>query len=352
MLIYNTFQTNQSPFEMRNSSSPQFDMFGEETPTFRTTMEDGNAQPKSSLNVLGLFSGIGGFELGLQQAGFNVSGLCECEPHAQRVLRKNFPQAPIYPDVRGITAAITEQTGRIDLICGGFPCQDISIAGKNAGIETGERSGLWREFKRIINDIRPKYAVIENVSALLSRGLDVVLSDLAQIGYDATYTTLDTQYFGLPQRRRRVYILGVRDGIPAQADIFRVGERDTPKLRYEMANIEKCRRWDFTKSEGIEYPFAYFTRQRSDQFDTTGVAGTIAKRDYKSFTDLVLDRSGLRRVTPEERLLIQGFPADYWNDCDLTDKEKFTLNGMSVPVVKWLGHQIIHFDNSTHHANS
>ena len=297
------------------------------------------------MNVLDLFSGIGGFTLGLEAAGMSTTAFCECEEHAIKVLNKNFKNVPVHTDVKTITKEwINRNEKQIDLICGGFPCQDVSIAGKRKGIEQGEKSGLWREFKRLIEELKPRYALIENVAGLLSGGIEIVLSDLSKIGYDATWTTLDSQYFGVPQRRRRVYILAVRDGIPADSDIFRFNERNSAELRKEMEAVSKSRTWDFKERKGIKYPFAYYTRQRSDQFNCLGVASTLAKRDYKSFTDLVVDSEGVRRVTPQERLLLQGFPQDFFDGCDISVKDQFTLNGMSVPVVKWIGERVIEFD--------
>lgn len=299
-----------------------------------------------TLKVFDIFSGSGGYSRGFEQAGMETVAFCEYEDYAKKVLSKHWPTIPIYDDIRDVYHNTLQDDGiNFDVICGGFPCQDISIAGKNKGIIEGERSGLWREFKRIIDETKPKYAVIENVSALLSRGLDVILQDLAEIGYDAAWTMLDTQYFGLPQRRRRVYILGVRDGIPEGTDIFRFEERDNAAVRQETLHIEKSRPWDFTKGREGEYSFAYFTRQRSDQFDCKGVASTIMKRDYKDFTDLILDDGGLRKIAIGERLALQGYPIDYFDNCDLTTTQQYMLNGMSVPVVKWLGERIIEFDN-------
>jgi len=285
------------------------------------------------MNVLGLFSGVGGFELGLQQSGYKINKMCEIEDHCVRVLNKNFPCVEVCRNVINLHV----EKGEFDLMCGGFPCQDISIAGKNKGLLGGEKSKLWREYLRLITEGRPKYAIIENVSALLGRGIEVILQDLAQVGYDATYTTFDSKYFGVPQRRRRVYILAVRDGIPAESDIFQLGERSSGQHREEVETFKKGFEWDFTQVNGIKNPFAFFTRQRSDQFAESGLSGTLAKRDYKSFTDLILQSGSIRRVTPEERLLLQGFPKHWFDDCGLTDSEKFTCNGMTVPVVKHIG---------------
>ena len=294
------------------------------------------------MNVLGLFSGIGGFELGLQRAGFSIEAVCEIESHCRDVLRKRF-DCDLHPDVTRLNIAKRE----FDVICGGFPCQDISIAGKNKGLLGGEKSSLWREFLRVIKDGEPKYAVIENVSAFLGRGLEIALQDLAEVGYDATYTTFDTKYFGLPQRRRRVYILAVRDGIKENTEIFEFNERDTEAHREKVGAISKSFKWDFTQERRVEDRFAFFTRQRSDQFAEIGLSGTLAKRDFKSYTDLVV-RDGLaRRVTPSERLLLQGFPVDWWDGCGLTDTQKFTCNGMSVPVVEHIGGLINEYHKTT-----
>ena len=156
------------------------------------------------LRVLDLFSGIGGFSLGLERTGgFKTVAFCEIDPFCQRVLRKHWPDVPIFTDVRKLTAA---DVPGVDVICGGFPCQDISYAGKGAGIE-GERSGLWSEFKRLIFQIRPRYGLVENVSALLDRGMGVVLGDLAEIGYDAEWHCIPASHVSLPHVRDRVWII-------------------------------------------------------------------------------------------------------------------------------------------------
>ena len=120
------------------------------------------------MKVLDLFSGIGGFSLGLERAGMTTVAFCEIDKKAQQVLRKHWPNVPIFEDVCTLTKELLDERGiTIDVICGGFPCQDISLAGKGAGIE-GERSGLWTEYARIISELRPKFVIVENVSALLS----------------------------------------------------------------------------------------------------------------------------------------------------------------------------------------
>lgn len=160
------------------------------------------------MRVLDLFSGIGGFSLGLERAGHKTVAFCEFDKKAQLVLKKHWPNLPIYDDVRTLTKETLHNDGikQIDIICGGFPCQDISLAGKGAGL-AGERSGLWFEFHRLIKEIQPQYAIIENVAALRSRGLDQVLRSLAEIGYDAEWHCIPASAVGAPHRRDRVWIV-------------------------------------------------------------------------------------------------------------------------------------------------
>ena len=155
------------------------------------------------MNVLDLFSGIGGFSLGLERAGMRTVAFCEIEPYCRAVLRKHWPDVPIFEDVRKLTAA---DVPGVDVICGGFPCQDISVAGHQKGIE-GERSGLWSEYSRLICEIRPRYIIVENVANLLGRGLSRVIGDLAASGYDTEWHCIQAAAVGLPHFRDRVWIL-------------------------------------------------------------------------------------------------------------------------------------------------
>ncbi|NGZ99305.1 MAG: DNA (cytosine-5-)-methyltransferase [Nitrospira sp. WS110] len=156
------------------------------------------------MKVGSLFSGIGGFDLGLERAGFEISWQVEIDDYCRRVLRKHWPNVRRYEDIRGIDWSTVEP---IDLLCGGFPCQDLSFAGKRAGID-GERSGLWSEFVRAIRALRPRYVIVENVPGLLTNPyMGRVLGDLAACGYDAEWDCLSAQVFGLPHRRTRVWIV-------------------------------------------------------------------------------------------------------------------------------------------------
>lgn len=165
--------------------------------------------------VLDLFSGIGGFSLGLERTGgFKTVAFCEINEFCREVLNQHWPDIPVYDDVRGLTAARLGADGvHPDVITGGFPCQDISLAGKGAGL-SGERSGLWFEFRRLIAEICPAWVIIENVSALRSRGLDAVLGSLAEIGYDAEWHCIPAAAVGAPHRRDRIWIVAYPAGQP------------------------------------------------------------------------------------------------------------------------------------------
>jgi len=159
------------------------------------------------MNVLDLFSGIGGFSLGLERAGMRTVAFCEIEPYCRAVLAKHWPGVPIYPDVRELNAERLRSDGvTVDVICGGFPCQDVSVAGNRAGL-AGARSGLWREYSRLIREIGPQFVIVENTPGLLSLGMGDVLGDLAAIGYDAEWHCIPASAVGAPHLRDRVWII-------------------------------------------------------------------------------------------------------------------------------------------------
>jgi DNA (cytosine-5)-methyltransferase 1 len=155
------------------------------------------------VNVLSLFSGIGGLELGLERAGMTTVGQVEKDPYCLKVLAKHWPEVPRHDDV---TTAVEWWQSRsrpvVDVIAGGFPCQDISNAGAKAGIG-GERSGLWAYMAHTVRVLRPRYVVMENVSAILVRGLDVVAADLAACGYDVQWDCVPASAIGAHHQRDR-----------------------------------------------------------------------------------------------------------------------------------------------------
>lgn len=173
----------------------------------RPFASDGVRKSEGGLRVLDLFSGIGGFSLGLERAGMKTVAFCEIEDFPRQVLAKHWPGVPIYDDVCTLTGERLAADGHaIDLICGGFPCQDVSESGSRAGI-TGKKSGLWFQYGRLVREVRPRFVVVENVTGLLYRGLGEVLGDLAASGYDAQWRAVPASTVGLPQTRDRVWIV-------------------------------------------------------------------------------------------------------------------------------------------------
>jgi DNA (cytosine-5)-methyltransferase 1 len=155
------------------------------------------------LRVLDLFSGIGGFSLGLERTGgFRTVAFCEIEPYCQKVLAEHWPGVRCHDDV----TTMPFKEGQADVVTAGFPCQDISFAGEGAGL-AGSRSGLYREVIRAVRVVRPEFAVLENVAALLGRGLGAVLGDLAEVGYDAEWHCIPASAIGAPHRRDRIWIV-------------------------------------------------------------------------------------------------------------------------------------------------
>lgn len=166
------------------------------------------------LRVLDLFSGIGGFSLGLERTGgFETVAFCEIEEFPRRVLAKHWPNVPCYEDVRTLTAARLAADGiAVDVICGGFPCQDISSAGRRAGLG-GARSGLWSEYARLVCELRPKFVIVENSAELLSVGAGDVLADLAAIRYGAAWDCIPAAVLGAPHGRDRIWIVAYSEEI-------------------------------------------------------------------------------------------------------------------------------------------
>jgi DNA (cytosine-5)-methyltransferase 1 len=183
------------------------------------------------VKAVSLFAGIGGFDLALERNGIEVVASVEWDKHAQSVLKNRFPNSQIYGDIQEVTGEQLINAGfdpRNGIITGGFPCQDLSVAGKRAGL-AGNRSGLFWEICRLLDETKTQYFILENVPGLLSSNggadMGVVMSALAQRGYGLAYRVLDAQYFGVPQRRRRVFIVGsLRDNGGTPAEILAIAE--------------------------------------------------------------------------------------------------------------------------------
>ena len=211
------------------------------------------------LNTFHLFAGAGGGILGDLLLGHNPIGACEIESYPRDVLLARqrdgiLPTFPIWDDV--CTLDGKPWRGTVDVLCGGFPCQDISVAGKGAGI-TGERSGLWKEYARLIGEMRPRFVFAENAPLLRTRGLGVVLEDLASMGYNARWGTIGAGAIGAPHKRDRMWVLAYAsqpglegldwESIPKQSE--------QPRKRHNWAKDISCWHTDpaeilYTEGEG------------------------------------------------------------------------------------------------------
>jgi DNA (cytosine-5)-methyltransferase 1 len=195
--------------------------------------------------AVSLFAGVGGFDLALERNGVKVVASVEIDKKAQDVLRRHFPESTIFGDISGVTGEQLIAAGfepRNGIITGGFPCQDLSVAGKRAGLG-GARSGLFWEICRLLDETRAQNFILENVPGLLNSngGADmaVVLEALVERGYRVAYRVLDAQHFGVPQRRRRVFIVGcLGDTGAAPEEILAIPES---RARY-FAESEQARK--------------------------------------------------------------------------------------------------------------
>lgn len=171
------------------------------------------------MTVGSLFSGIGGLDLGFERAGFTIRWQCEIDPFCRSILKKHWPDISCYEDVRTIDPE------PVDILIGGFPCQNISSAGKREGLH-GEKSSLWFSYLRLIDHLRPRYAVVENTRDLASRGLGTILGGVAEIGYNAEWDVVPAENCGAPHRRPRTVIVAYanRDGL---------GRQQTPRVYAE-----------------------------------------------------------------------------------------------------------------------
>jgi DNA (cytosine-5)-methyltransferase 1 len=189
------------------------------------------------LKVLSLFAGIGGFDLGLERTGgFETVAFCEINEFCRRVLAKHWPDVPCYEDVQALTADRLHADGiAIDVICGGFPCQDLSTSGSKLGL-AGARSGLWFEYLRLVRELRPKFIIVENSPELLDRWMGDILGALASLGYDAEWHCIPASAVGAPHRRDRVWIVANATGVGQPQSGRRVHSlRSTPNA-YREAN--------------------------------------------------------------------------------------------------------------------
>lgn len=305
-----------------------------------------------------LFSGIGGMDHGLAKAGFTHEFFCESDPWRREILARHWPGVPVYEDVvRVRESAERSAADRLrppvddgrgetgtglpddpDLLCGGFPCQDVSVAGRRAGL-AGERSGLFFEFARIVDAVRPRWLLVENVPGLLSsndgRDFGVVLGTLADLGYGVGYRVLDSRFFGVPQRRRRVYVVGtVADGDPRGAaeragQVLAVGSRcrrhppSGTAPEQDVAGTLGGGSGSRGFCDDLERSGAFVTAFHVTQDPISGTISPAMSKGNRQGTGTigVGTREGVRRLTPTECARLQGMP-DTWLvlESDYADK--------------------------------
>ena len=249
------------------------------------------------LTGVSLFAGVGGFDLAMQRKGVKVVASVEIDSKCNEVLAKHFPEATQFTDVttvKGedlINAGFNPSKG---IITGGFPCQDLSVAGKRAGL-AGERSGLFWEIARLVEETQTEYFVIENVPGLLSsnNGADfgVVLGTMADLGYSIGWRVLDAQYFGVPQRRRRVFIVGRRSTSEGVAEILFKSEglrRDPASSKQAGQDLARETASSFGQTGFAKYTPGVTTltattykRPEDNIVIINPIVGTLQARDYK-----------------------------------------------------------------------
>jgi DNA (cytosine-5)-methyltransferase 1 len=240
----------------------------------------------SMTTAVSLFAGVGGFDLALERAGVKVVASVEWDKNAQNVLRKQFPNAQVFGDIQGVTGEQLIQSGFTPsdgIITGGFPCQDLSVAGKRAGL-AGLRSGLFWEICRLLDETRTQTFILENVPGLLSsnngRDMAVVIEALVERGYRIAWRVLDAQYFGVPQRRRRVFIVGCLGN-----------QGRSPE---EILAIAEGRAGYLAKSNAPRKGSSTTIARGAESSGERAVAGTLAARDYKGLAaDDLLDNKAI-----------------------------------------------------------
>ena len=282
------------------------------------------------MRSLSLFSGIGGLDLGLERAGFEIVAAVEKEPYPQAVLAERFPDTKIFDDVREVTGETVRSLGGVDAIVGGFPCQDVSSAGAGAGLD-GERSGLWFEMLRIIREVEPLVVIAENVPALRARGIDRVLEGLYRQGYSGGAFVVGARDVLAPHRRDRVFILGIRDGDDRLTDATIAGKYRTTEGVGETTGFKGVpryktpptfRRGDSAGSDGddrladasgnaLRLESERYQRRRGEERapergnaepgdDGAGLADATSKRGWENRVESEL-RAGLPRKSSRDR---------------------------------------------------
>lgn len=297
------------------------------------------------LRVASFFAGIGGFDLGFENAGMETVWQCEKKDFCLDILAKHWPNVPRAED---ITEVKPDDIPEADIWVGGFPCQDVSLArmGPRSGLR-GKQSGLFYDFAKLIEARRPEVVVLENVAALLSshdgRDFAIILRTLADIGYGVAWRVLDSRYFGVPQSRSRVFIVGSSRGADAAGSILfesERGDRDSEKSRSNGTKSVSAFSISVGDSQrGFVKKLAHCLYAESARH-----TGTDWSRNYVSYPE-----GRVRRLTPVETERLQGFPDDWTMpvkqiaNVNTLDSARYHAcgNAVSVPVVEWIGQRIV-----------
>lgn len=292
------------------------------------------------LQVASFFSGIGGFDLGFEMAGMTVVMQCEIDPFCRKVLKKHWPEVPLYGDIAKIKS---EQIPHADVYVAGFPCQDLSLAnqGKRKGLE-GERSGLFHEFIRLVEERQPRWIVIENVPGLLNsnsgRDFAVVLNTLDGGGYRVSWRVFDSKFFGTPQRRRRVFLvvsLGTIGSAKVLLDerLFTVTTRSSQCQEETTSNgIRKSHQEsNLYSTQHASVGRKHTAGPQSKGFRNDGETWTLDSRGSSDVVCKTDDSFGVRETS--------GFP------CGL-DSRRFRVlgNAVTVYVAKYIAERIVHVE--------
>ena len=296
------------------------------------------------LRAASFFAGIGGFDLGFERAGIKTVWQCEINDFCLDILGKHWPDVLRATDIQEVDANDIPES---EIWTGGFPCQDVSLArmGPRRGLR-GSQSRLFYDFARLIEACRPELVVLENVAALLSshngRDFAIILRTLADIGYGVAWRVLDSRYFGIPQSRTRVFIVGSLRGPDSAGSVLfdpECGDRDSEKSRSNGSKFVS----PFAISVGN--PQQGFVKKLAHCLyaESARHTGTDWSRNYVSYPD-----GRVRRLTPLETERLQGFPDDWTlpvhtiENANTLDSARYHAcgNAVSVPVAEWLGRRI------------
>lgn len=333
-----------------------------------------------TLTVGSLFSGIGGFDLAVENAGMEILWQCEIDKYAQAVLKHHWPDVKLYGDVRDVG----NESSAVDIVVGGFPCQNASRAGDRTGL-AGDRSSLWFEYARVLGEIRPQWCIIENVVGLLSvnegRDFATIIRGLDELGYSVSWRVLDSRHHGVPQRRRRVFLVGYLGDWQRPAEVLferkgrsgnhaQAGRKEKQAASYPG---DTSSWWDGGQVSQTLDAVLYKkqTLPEKNRFPAVLVPAWTVCPDCDDFWCNIhgehaadcpcpsvdeweeeglspYEPSALRFITPLEAERLQAFP-DGWTDIGQSDTQRYKQigNAVTVSVVEWIARRIVEVQNGS-----